>query len=54
MTVAEPVVGAVLGILVLGEAVRPGDKGWFLLIAAVVVTVIATAALARTEAVSQR
>lgn len=54
MTVAEPVVGAVLGILVLGEAVRPGDKGWFLLIAAVVVTIIATAALARTEAVSQR
>lgn len=52
MTVAEPVVASVLGILVLGEAVRPGDKGWAVLIGAVAVTVVATAALARSQATS--
>lgn len=50
MTVAEPVVGSVLGIVVLGEALRPGDAGWFTLVAAVAAMVIATAALARGEA----
>jgi hypothetical protein len=50
MTVAEPVVGSVLGILVLGEALRPGEDGWVVLIAAVAAMVIATAALARSEA----
>ncbi|WP_101949526.1 DMT family transporter [Mycobacterium sp. 3519A] len=50
MTVAEPLVGSVLGIVVLGEALRPGDAGWLTLIAAVVVMVVATAALARGEA----
>ena len=50
MTVAEPVVGSVLGILVLGEALRPGEDGWVVLIAAVAVMVVATAALARSEA----
>ena len=50
MTVAEPVVGSVLGIVVLGEALRPGDAGWFTLVVAVVVMVVATAALARGEA----
>ena len=50
MTIAEPVVGSVLGIVVLGEALRPGDTGWFTLIVAVVVMVVATAALARGEA----
>ncbi len=49
-TVAEPVVGSVLGIFVLGEMLRPGDAGWFALILAVVVMVVATAALARSEA----
>ena len=34
MTVAEPVVASVLGILVLGETLRPGEDGWALLIAA--------------------
>lgn len=53
MTVVEPVVGSVLGILVLGESVRPGRDGWAVLIAAVVLTVVATAALARSQAVSQ-
>jgi hypothetical protein len=49
-TVAEPVVAAVLGIFVLGETLRPGDSGWVALIAAVVVMVASTAALARGEA----
>jgi drug/metabolite transporter (DMT)-like permease len=50
MTVVEPVVGSVLGILVLGEALRPGRDGWALLIAAVAVMVVATVALARSQA----
>ena len=50
MTVAEPMVGSVLGIVVLGEALRPGDAGWFTLVVAVIVMVVATAALARGEA----
>ncbi len=50
MTVAEPVVGSVLGVVVLGEALRPGDAGWFTLIVAVIAMVVATAALARGEA----
>jgi drug/metabolite transporter (DMT)-like permease len=52
MTVAEPVVGSVLGVVVLGEALRPGDAGWFTLIVAVAAMVLATAALARGEAAS--
>jgi drug/metabolite transporter (DMT)-like permease len=50
MTVAEPVVGSVLGIVVLGETLRPGDAGWLTLFVAVGVMVVATAALARGEA----
>lgn len=50
MTIAEPVVASVLGVLVLGETLRPGDRGWVLLIAAVVAMVVATVALARSEA----
>lgn len=50
MTVAEPVVAAVLGVVVLGEALRPDDEGWFTIIVAVVAMVVATAALARGEA----
>jgi drug/metabolite transporter (DMT)-like permease len=50
MTVSEPFVGSVLGVVVLGEALRPGDAGWFTLIVAVAVMVVATAALARGEA----
>ena len=50
MTVAEPFVGSVLGVVVLGEALRPGDAGWFTLVVAVVAMVVATAALARGEA----
>lgn len=50
MTVAEPVVGSVLGVVVLGETLRPGEAGWFTLVAAVAVMIVATAALARGEA----
>ena len=50
MTVVEPMVGSVLGIVVLGETLRPGDAGWLTLIVAVAVMVLATAALARGEA----
>ncbi len=50
MTVAEPVVASALGIMVLGETMRPGDRGWVLLIAAIAVMVVATVALARSEA----
>ncbi|HEX2213309.1 MAG TPA: DMT family transporter [Mycobacterium sp.] len=52
MTVTEPVVASALGVVVLGEALRPGEAGWLTLIAAVAVMVVATAALARGEAVS--
>lgn len=52
MTVAEPIVGSVLGIFVLGETLRPGDAGWFVLIVAVAAMVFATAALARGEVTS--
>jgi drug/metabolite transporter (DMT)-like permease len=50
MTVTEPVVGSVLGVVVLGETLRPGEAGWLTLIVAVTVMVVATAALARGEA----
>lgn len=50
MTVTEPVVASALGVLVLGETLRPGDGGLAALVVAVVVMVIATAALARSEA----
>jgi drug/metabolite transporter (DMT)-like permease len=50
MTVAEPVVGSVLGIVVLGETLRPGDAGWLTLGVAVAAMMISTAALARGEA----
>lgn len=50
MTVAEPAVAAVLGVIVLGETLRPGEAGWLTLIAAVVVMVVSTVALARSEA----
>jgi hypothetical protein len=42
-----------LGIFVLGETLRPGDAGWFMLIVAVAVMVCATAALAHGEAAAQ-
>lgn len=50
MTVAEPMVAAVLGVVVLGESLRPDESGWFVLMTAVAVMVVSTAALARGEA----
>jgi drug/metabolite transporter (DMT)-like permease len=50
MTVTEPIVGSVLGVVVLGEALRPGEAGWVTLAIAVTVMIVATAALARGEA----
>ena len=52
MTVSEPIVASVLGVVVLGETLRPDEAGWFILIVAVTVMVAATAALARGEAVT--
>ena len=50
MTVTEPIVGSVLGVVVLGETLRPGEAGWLTLAVAVTVMVVATAALAHGEA----
>lgn len=50
LTVAEPVVGAGLGIVVLGETLQTGGIGLVVLIAAVLAMVVATAALARSQA----
>jgi hypothetical protein len=47
-------VGSVLGVVVLGETLRPGDAGWLTLIVAVAVMLLATAALARGEAATAR
>lgn len=52
MTVTEPVVASVLGMVVLGETLRPGDAGWLILIVAVAMMIVSTGALARGEAVS--
>jgi drug/metabolite transporter (DMT)-like permease len=54
MTVTEPVIGSVLGIVVLGETLRPGEAGWFTLLVAVAVMVVATVALARGEAATAK
>ncbi|MBO0677009.1 DMT family transporter [Mycolicibacterium sp. S2-37] len=50
MTVAEPVVASVLGVVVLGETMRPGEAGWLTLLVAAAAIIAATAALARSEA----
>ena len=52
MTVVEPMVGCILGVVVLGETLNPGETGWVTLVVAVIVMVVATAALARGEASS--
>ncbi|OBB63721.1 MULTISPECIES: DMT family transporter [unclassified Mycobacterium] len=50
MTVAKPVVAGLLGIFVLGETLHADGPKAFVLIAAVAVVIVATAALARGEA----
>jgi threonine/homoserine efflux transporter RhtA len=47
MTVAEPVVASLLGIIVLGETLNTSRFGYLLLAVAAGVMVVATAALAR-------
>lgn len=47
VTVSEPMVGSILGIFVLGEELRPGESGWFVLLLAVAAMIAATVALAR-------
>lgn len=51
MTVAKPVVAWLLGIIVLGERLHPGDETMFVVVVGMAVTIVATAALARGEAV---
>ncbi|UXA10295.1 DMT family transporter [Mycobacterium sp. SMC-8] len=53
MTVTEPMVACGLGVVVLGETLRPGEAGWVTLVAAVTVMVVATVALARGEAATR-
>jgi len=53
MTVTEPLIGSALGVAVLGETLRPGEAGTFVLVAAVVAMVGATVALARGQAATQ-
>ncbi|WP_343601305.1 DMT family transporter [Mycobacterium sp.] len=53
MTVSEPVVGAALGVVVLGETLHTRGAGWFVLAAAVLTMVAATVALARSEAATK-
>ncbi|SOJ54529.1 hypothetical protein MSIMFB_02021 [Mycobacterium simulans] len=50
MTVAKPIVATVLGVTVLGETLEADGPEAFVLIAAVVVVITATVALARGEA----
>ncbi|WP_406817546.1 DMT family transporter [Mycobacterium sp. M23085] len=52
MTVAEPLVASVLGVTVLGETLGAKGPAVFALVAAVVVVIVATTALARGEAAS--
>ncbi len=49
-TVAEPLVSAVLGVVVLGETLAVGDAGRIVLVVVAAVMVVATAVLARSEA----
>lgn len=51
--VSEPIVGSILGVVVLGEMFRPGRSGWITLGLAVAVMVVATAVLARSQAVAE-
>jgi drug/metabolite transporter (DMT)-like permease len=50
MTVTEPVVASVLGVIVLGETLDAPGPQLFVLVAAVVAVIFATTALARGEA----
>ncbi len=48
--VAKPVLGGVLGVIVLGETLRASGPEWFVLAGAAVAVIVATVGLARGEA----
>jgi drug/metabolite transporter (DMT)-like permease len=50
VTVAEPVIASVLGVVVLAETLNTNDVGWIGLGVAIAVMVVATAQLARSQA----
>lgn len=50
VTVAEPIVGSVLGVSVLGETLQTNDIGWVILGLSVGLMAAATVALARSQA----
>ena len=50
MAISEPLVASVLGVVVLGEALRPGDAGWLVLVLAIGAMLVSVVALARSEA----
>ncbi|MGV0627399.1 DMT family transporter [Mycolicibacter minnesotensis] len=50
MTVLEPMVAAALGMLLLGEVVRPGSEGAFVLVLSVAALIAAVVALSRNQA----
>jgi drug/metabolite transporter (DMT)-like permease len=54
MTVAEPVVAAALGVVLLGEVLRPGRAGWLTLVAAAIAMIVAIVVLARSSAAATR
>lgn len=53
MTVLEPMVAATLGMVVLGEVMRPGRQGVVILVLAVGVLILAVAALSRDQAATE-
>jgi hypothetical protein len=53
VTISEPMVGSTLGVVLLGEQLRPGEGGWVVLGIAATAMVFATVALARSEAVAR-
>ena len=54
MTVVEPTVAAALGMVLLGEVLRPSRGGELILVLAVAVLVVAVMVLSRDEAVTER
>lgn len=53
MTMAEPVVAALLGVIALGETLDTGGGGRIALVVAVIAMAVATGALARSEAAAE-
>lgn len=53
VTVSEPIVGGVLGVAVLGEALRTNDAGFVALGVSVAIMIAATVALAHSQAAGQ-